>query len=118
MRQNGCFFCQIATKAAWDELTAFFKNPVFVDTDMIEYYRALLLLAYRINMQDIHSRAGHVVQGLVLAPGRRRDYLKWARKIEIDQPVRYPKYLFQLLERITCMCRSKLHPRLDEEPAD
>lgn len=45
----------------------------------------------------------------------RQNYLEWARKIEIDQPVRYPKYLFQLLERIACMRRSKQHPRLDEE---
>lgn len=107
MRQNNCFFCRLAAKAAWRELTAFFNSPGIVDAEAIKYYQALLLLAYRVSTQDIHSRAGHVLQGLVFIPGQRLDHLRWAREIEIDLPVRYPKYLKQILQRIECMCKPK-----------
>lgn len=107
MSQNNCFFCRLAAKAAWRELTAFFNSPGIVDTDVVEYYQALLLLAYRISTQDIHSRAGHVLQGLVFVPGQRLDYLRWAREIEIDLPVRYPKYLKQIFQRIERMRKPK-----------
>lgn len=107
MRQNNCFFCRLAAKEAWRELTAFFNNLGVVDTEAIEYHQALLLLAYRVSTQDIHSRAGVVLQGLVFVPGMRRDHLRWAREIEIDLPVRYPKYLKQIFQRIEGVRKSK-----------
>ena len=97
MKQNACYFCRIAAKAAWRELTDVLNGHVGVGEYDAEYYRTLLLLAYRVNSQEGHSRAGHILQGLTLVPNRRLYFLRWARVIEIDEPVSYPKYLDQIL---------------------
>lgn len=108
MKQNECYFCRIAAKAAWRELTDFFKGLRIIDRAETEYHKALLLLAYRVSTQDGHSRAGHILQRLVLVPGPRSYYLRLARTIEIEEPVQYPKFLFKLIARIESMCGPEL----------
>lgn len=100
MHQNGCYFCRSAAKKAWRELTDFFNNPRLIGADGVEYYRTLLLMAYRVSIRDKHVRAGHVLQMLISLHDRRLDTLRLGRRLEIDEPIMYPKYLYNLLDRI------------------
>lgn len=108
MYQNGCYFCRSAAKKAWRELTDFFNNPKYIEVDDVEYYRTLLLITYRVSIQDTHVRAGHALQLLVSLPERRIDALRLARRIEIDEPIAYPKYLYNFLNRIADRGRAEL----------
>ena len=100
MYQNGCYFCRSAAKKAWRELTEFFNDRKPIEVDAVEYYRTLLLMAYRVSIQDKHVSAGHALQSLISLPERCLDALRLARRIEIDEPISYPKYLYNLLNRI------------------
>lgn len=126
MQQNGCYFCHSAAKKAWRELTEFFNDRKPIEVDAVEYYRTLLLMAYRVGIQDKHVRAGHALQSLISLPERRLDALRLARRIEIDEPIAYPKYLYNLLNRIAERGRAALTrgdfkryiPYLNEEMMD
>lgn len=100
MRQNACYFCDSAAKNAWRVLTIFFNTPTFDGVRTVEYYSAILLLAYRVSIQEEHGRAGHVLQALLGLPDRSKGCLEWARMIEKEEPVRYPKYIQQLVRKI------------------
>lgn len=100
MHQNGCYFCRSAAKNAWRVLTNFFNNPTFDETRTVEYYRALLMLTYRVSIRERHGRAGHILQALLALPERSEGCLQWARIIEEEEPIQYPKYLQQLIRMI------------------
>lgn len=107
-------------------LRSFSTTEKPIEVDAVEYYRTLLLMAYRVSIQEKHVRAGHALQSLISLPERRLDALQLARRIEIDEPIAYPKYLYKILNRIAERGRVALtrddfkryEPYIDEEMMD
>lgn len=99
MKQNACCFCRTASRRAWDTVTRFLKSPPpFVDESYIHLLHYRVRLAYRVGLEEKHTRAGFLLQEL-LTP-RWTIVLKDAERFEYENSITHPYYISQIMKAV------------------